>query len=84
MSKRQRSKAPPNDDVQSTNHNDDIQPTRSINISISQLIKDCKITPYDAGNNKTELQIEFPNYFHLVSPSIQQRIIEAISSLSIE
>ena len=75
MSKRQRSELP---------LNDDIQPTQNVTVSISQLIEDCKITPYDGGNNKTKLQIEFPHYFHLISPSMQQRIIDAISSISIE
>ena len=85
MSKRQRTETPPNDDVQSTNtDDDDVPPTRTITISISQLIEDCNITPYDGGNNKTKLQIEFPHYFHLISPSMQQRIIDAISSISIE
>lgn len=85
MSKRQRYELPPNDDVQSTNtDDDDVPPTRTITISISQLIEDCNITPYDGGNNTTKLQIEFPHYFHLFSPSMQQRIINAISSLSIE
>ena len=85
MYKCQRSELPHNDDAQSTNiDDDDVQPTRAITISISQLIQDCNITPYDGGNNKTKLQIEFPHYFHLISPSMQQRIIDAISSISIE
>lgn len=84
MLKRRRSDTPPNDDIQSTNPDDDVTPTRTITISISQLIQDCKITPYDGGNNTTKIQIEFPHYFHLISPSIQQSIINAISTMSIE
>lgn len=83
MSKRQRSELPPHDDVQPTNtDDDDVQPTSSM--TISQIIKDCIITPSDGGNNTTKLQIEFPHYFHSISPSIRQRIIAAISSFSIE
>ena len=75
MSKRQRSELPLDDDNKST---------QTVTVSISQLIEDCNIIPYDGGNNTTKLQIEFPHYFNLISPSMQQRIIDAISSISIE
>lgn len=75
MSKRQRSELTLDDDNKST---------QTVTVSISQLIEDCKIIPYDGGNNTTKLQIELPHYFYLISPSMQQRVIDTISSLSIE
>ncbi len=75
MSIRQRSETPPTDDV---------LPAQTITISISKIIDDCKITPYDGGNNRTKLKIEFPDYFHSISLSVQRRIIDVISSISIE
>jgi hypothetical protein len=75
MSKRPRFETLPNDDV---------LPTPTITTSISKIIDDCKITPYHGGNNRTKLKIEFPDYFHSISPSVQQCIIDVISSISIE